>query len=233
MNNNDQKLWEYYQQNNSGVFSLTHNRHNKLARHIFNFIKGSSARILEIGFGDGYLLKKLSKKYNCYGADLSSSVVQEMKKELPNVDFTTIGVDGLMPYSDGFFDGFIASEVLEHMNDEELFLSIIEMKRILKVGGYAFITFPANETLKDNECFCPNCGTSFHRWGHKQTWNMKKIVERFSNFEIVLIKDYFVRFEGGNLLESALGYLFYAARNVINIFKKLPNRSYLVILRKK
>lgn len=231
--NNDKRLWEYYQQNNTGVFSSTHDRHNRVAKNISRYIKDSSARILEIGFGDGYLLKKLSGKYDCYGADLSSEVVERMRNEITDVAFAVVEADGALSYQDEYFDGFVASEVLEHMSDEELSLSVIEIKRILKKGGYAFVTFPADENLKENECFCPNCGLSFHRWGHKQSWDRKKILEKFSEFEIVKIQDYFVRFEGGDSFEKIFGYVFYIARNIVNLFKKLPNRSYLVILRKK
>jgi len=233
MNNSDQKLWEYYQNENAAVFSSTHDRHNRVARNVYKFVRNTSAQILEIGFGDGYLLKKLSKSYNCFGADLSSDVVEKMSREVLAVDFKTIGVDGIMPYENNFFDGFIASEVLEHMSDSELTQSIKEMGRILKKGAYAFITFPADENLKENECFCPNCGANFHRWGHKQSWNKKKIMEKFSDFETIQVGEYFVRFEGSNLFERVFGYIFYIARNIVNIFKKLPNRSYSVILRKK
>jgi len=232
MNKHDQCLWKYYQNDNAGVFSGTHDRHNKVVREIKKRLP-LHAKVLEVGFGDGYLIKKLSNKYDCYGADISNEVVERIKKEILNVRFETINIDGKLPYEDNFFNGFIASEVLEHMADEELFLCVSEIKRVLKKDGYGIITVPAEENLKESECFCPNCGTVFHKWGHKQFWDVKKIRDVFKGFEIIQIKDYFVRYEGNSVLEKITGYIFYILRNLFNKFNKLPNRSYLAVIRKK
>lgn len=229
--NQDKKLWSYFISENKDVFSLTHNRHKRVFNQIKKYIKPKS-KLLEIGFGDGYLLKKLSKFYDCYGADITEKFVEKIKKDILDINFKTINTDGIMPYEDNFFDGFIASEVLEHMTDKELKICVNEIKRVLKENGYAFITVPAEEDLKANECFCPNCNTVFHRWGHQQSWNYNKIRELFKHFKIVKISNYFVRYEGSNILEKVIGYLLFVSRNIFNKFHKLPNRSYLAILKK-
>lgn len=231
MKDDDKDLWAHYQINNVGVFSETHNRHDRVYLTLKKYIK-SPAKILEIGFGDGYLLKKMSKLYDCCGADISQEVVERARRELVDVKFEVIGMDGKLSFGDGSFDGFVASEVLEHMTDEELTMCVSEIKRILKKGGYAFITVPAEENLEENECFCPKCKTAFHKWGHKQSWNIEKIKAVFGQLEVISLKEYFVRFEGKNFIEKIVGYVFFVMRNVANKFITVSNRSYLIILKK-
>lgn len=91
---------------------------------------------------------------------------------------------------DDSLDWFIASEVLEHMTNEELNVCINEIYRTLKKGGLWFITFPANENLKNNECFCPNCWTIFHKVWHKQSFNDKIINTLFIKFKITYKKTF-------------------------------------------
>lgn len=230
MNKNDQKLWTFHQTDNASNLIMGHPRQDMLFKGISKAIK--NGKILEIGFGDGYLLRKLSKKYECHGADISIENVEQMKKDVPGVMFNLIDVDGKLPYEDGYFDSFIASEVLEHMTDEELSLCLHEIERILKPGGYGFITVPFKENLKENECYCPNCGEKFHKWGHKQVWNDKFIIKAFTNFKICKIKTFFVPYRGNSLFEYFIGYLMFVARNFLDLFVDVSGKSYLIIIRK-
>lgn len=230
-NNQDAKLWTYYQLDNSEVYQVNYQRHETVRKSALKSISKGS-RILEVGFGDGYLLKRLKDQYEMHGADISSDIINNLSSKLQNVQFKEISVDGSLPYPDNYFDGFIASEVLEHMTDDELVKVVEEIHRILKPNGKAILTFPAEENLKGNECFCPNCGEVFHRWGHKQVWNVINIKQRFSIFSSVDIRDFFVRYEGRSLFENVAGWMMYLLRTTINKFHHLGDRSYLVILKK-
>ena len=68
-----------------------------------------------------------------------------------------------LPYQDGAFDVVISTSVLEHaQNKEELF---IEIRRVLKTGGFSMHLFPAKWYLPSEphifvplvNCFWPNC----------------------------------------------------------------------------
>lgn len=230
--NDDKALWTYHQTSNVGNLVVGHPRQDMLCAVISRLAKGAEWRVLEIGFGDGYLLEKLSKKYKCFGADISQKNVNQMEMSLPNVSFEVIDVDGRYPYEDESFDVFVASEVLEHMSNSELKKSIEEIYRILRKGGYAVITFPAKENLKDNECFCPNCEFVFHKWGHKQYWNEEKIRDVFSDFRIEKINEFFTKYVGGNMIGRVAGLMMFILRSVANKFVSLDGKNYLVILRK-
>ncbi len=234
MNNNDKNLWTYHQIDNSKHLTQGHPRQEMLFRKITRLVK--SGKVLEIGFGDGYLLNKLSKRYESYGADISVENIKKISKTNSEVNFKLIDVDGKLPFKDNFFDVFVASEVLEHMDDEELEVCIKEIKRVLKKGGFGILTFPAEENLKKSECFCPNCKTKFHKWGHKQYFNRKIIRMKFSEFKIVSVREYFGRYIGKTLFDSFFGLFAWSVQTFINYFIAFPNkfvtnRSYVVIIK--
>ncbi len=230
MNKQDENLWRYYQKDDIEVFSTTHDRHEKVYFMVKRYIEPGS-KILEIGFGDGHLLKKMSKEYDCYGADISKEIIDEMRKNVMHIKLDHIDVDGKLPYENGYFDGFVASEVLEHMSNEELNVCIDEIGRILKRGGYAIITVPVEENLKDSECFCPNCGQIFHKWGHKQYWNKAIIKEKFKNkFDIIQIKKISVNSSGLNIF----GKIELIIRKIISAFGgKIKGETFMVIIKNK
>lgn len=183
---NDKKLWSYHQTDNVKNLEMGYPRQEYIYRLIHKH--SSEGKVLEIGFGDGYLLKKLEKEFECYGVDISQENIKKVANNLTNVTFSLINTDGKLPFPDSFFDLFIASEVLEHMGDKELSICISEILRILKKDGAAIITVPAEENLNESRCFCPNCGEIFHKWGHKQSWNVEKIRSIFHNFKTIYIK---------------------------------------------
>ena len=228
--NQDQKLWTYHQTDNVNSLFSGHPRQDRIFKKINNIIK--AGKILEIGFGDGYLLQKLTKKYKCYGADISKENIEQMKNKIKNVDFKQVNTDGKLPYKDNFFDGFIASEVLEHMDDKELNKNIKEIYRVLKPGGKVILTFPADENLRDNECFCPNCGLNFHKWGHKQAWSDNKINKIFRRFKIIQKKKFFVPYIGHNKKELFLGKAVWLIRTILNKVIFIEHATYLVVLQK-
>lgn len=229
--NNDKELWTYHQTENANNLLSGHPRQDMLCKNIEKKIK--HGKILEIGFGDGYLLNKLSKRYECYGADISNENINQMKLKIKNVNFDLIDIDGRLPYDNSSFDGFIASEVLEHMSNEELKICISEIKRVLKSGGYGFITFPAEENLTDNECFCPNCKTKFHKWGHKQSWNNKKINEVFRDFILLKNVKFLNVYTGQDGFKKVASNILQIFGNVIFKVFNMEGLTYFSIVRKK
>ena len=160
--------------------------------------------------------------------------IEITKKQWNNSNINFILWDNSWKYDfdNNSFDWFIASEVLEHMDDKELNIAISEMYRILKKWWYAFITFPAKENFKNSECICPNCWLVFHKWWHKQYWDEEKIKEKFSNFKIIVLKEFFNRYNWNNYLEYVIWYIMFILRNILNKFINLDNKSYLLILKK-
>ena len=230
-NNLDQSLWDFHQTKNANDLIQGHSRQNYISNLVFKKIRESS-KILEIGFGDAYLLKKLSANYQCYGADISPKNIQQMKIKFNNIKFDLIKTDGKLPYKENYFDAFIASEVLEHMDDEELKKCITEIHRILKPNGIAIITIPAKENLNDNTCYCPKCKHTFHKWGHKQSFNEEKINNLFNKFLKKEINIIYTRYKGKTIIEKMLGYIMWTGRTIIGKITYISGGNYLIKLKK-
>lgn len=132
-------------------------------------------RVLDVGAGSGALIDLIP---SAVGIDLVSKHPKMVKGDISN-----------MPVKDDSFDTIFATEIIEHLDDETLNNGLTEICRILK-EGHLVITVPYNEDMKQNMVVCPKCGAKFHRWGHVQVFDekrMREMLER-SGFEIVKIK---------------------------------------------
>ncbi|RMD57758.1 class I SAM-dependent methyltransferase [Candidatus Woesearchaeota archaeon] len=229
--NKDENLWDHYQTDKRDVFEQGHPRQDLLFKQIKRLLP-KDALIIEIGYGDGYLLRKLKQNgyQNLEGVDISPKNVELSRQKMPGIKFT-LAKDEL-PFEDESVDCVIASEVIEHMSDEELEKFSKELNRTLKKGGYFIGSTPANENLKKAEIFCPNCNKSFHKYGHKQSYSKEKLERTFKPLKPEIIKTYFNRYPGHNLLTKAGGYLFYIARHTLHKIKPLENSGWLFVFKK-
>ena len=98
--------------------------------------------ILDFGCGVGRVLRYWKKiqgpEFN--GADYNSILVNWCKENLPFVNFTTNPLCGSLDYEDGKFDFIYVLSVFTHLREPEQLFWMDELTRVLKPGGYLFIT---------------------------------------------------------------------------------------------
>lgn len=105
--------------------------------HIFERIPPKS-RVLDLGCGDGELLRALKNKKDCftYGVDIdNANVIKGIEK-----DVCVIKADlerGLSLFEDDSFDFIILSQTIQAMRNTEIIL-----RDIMRVSKDAFVTFP-------------------------------------------------------------------------------------------
>lgn len=101
--------------------------------------------ILDVGCGNARdLIVFAMKSVKCIGIDFSSGMTKEGRKDinkigLENIDLI-VGSGTKLPFTEEKFDKISCSEVIEHIPNYED--AIIEMCRVLKVGGTLVITTP-------------------------------------------------------------------------------------------
>lgn len=140
------------------------------------FPRGSPVRLLDVGCGDGQLLTYLTEnlrilnhslKFDMYGFDVGDhgvqlkgfieSTISNLSKKIPDVSWpdriSTISTDDKWPYSNGFFDIVISNQVLEHVNNHDLFFS--EIYRTLRDGGISVHLFPLKHYLYETHLNLP------------------------------------------------------------------------------
>ena len=109
-------------------------------------------KILEIGCSSGQLMDALNKAKlkDIIGIDISHEAIHLCKKNnIKNI----VQMDGSKTgFKEGKFDLIIASDILEHLNDD--YEAIIEWKRILKDDGEMLVFVPAFKMLwSDHDIF--------------------------------------------------------------------------------
>lgn len=99
--------------------------------------------VLDIGCGRGFYEMLLSQHPNVSitGIDLNPRYLAAARRivKSPRVRFMQLDATRL-PFADQTFDRVVASEVLEHVDDDRVVLK--EMHRVLKKGGFALVTVP-------------------------------------------------------------------------------------------
>jgi SAM-dependent methyltransferase len=98
--------------------------------------KGS--KILEVGCGLGYFLKWLDKKYTVYGIDISEDAIT-IARDRTKASLRIADAQDL-PFKDVAFNGIIAFDIIEHLENPEKFFR--EAYRVLLTDGLLILSTP-------------------------------------------------------------------------------------------
>lgn len=113
-------------------------------RHLIAYKEAAklvSGTVLEVGSGEGYGIMELAPKADHYIAvdKYNTDISDELKKE-NNITFIQTEVPPLKTVEDNSVDFVVTFQVIEHINDDEMFLQ--EIHRVLKPGGKLILTTP-------------------------------------------------------------------------------------------
>ncbi len=104
-------------------------------------------RILEGGCGKGNFVFSLRHQgYDAYGVDFAEETVRKINTLVPELQVSVADVRKL-PFEDNFFDGYWSLGVIEHFYEGYQEIAN-EMYRVIKPGGYLFLTFPYMSPLR-------------------------------------------------------------------------------------
>lgn len=131
----------------TSFFSYTERFHAATAQILLKKMN-LSGKFLDIGFGSGQLIKKLSTaKLTTFGVDISlQNIVSFRKNYRKSRPVYTLPVDPFnseLGFKGESFDGIVCSHVLEHVPDDQVLIK--EIHRVLCPGGIAVIMVPINE----------------------------------------------------------------------------------------
>ena len=116
---------------------------------ILKKLQNSTGKLIELGFGNAELLKKIQKNNNLslYGIDISSYAVYRARKKLKGV-FKKTSITKI-PFKSNYFDIVLVLEVMEHVSPSKTFGLLKEVNRVLKSNGILIVSVPLNEGLKE------------------------------------------------------------------------------------
>jgi SAM-dependent methyltransferase len=103
-----------------------------------DFVQGD---VLEVGCGEGRGIDLILNKSKSYTAiDKIEPVIDQLRMKYPSGKFVSGNIPPLTEFADNSFDRIFSFQVIEHIENDHLFLQ--EINRILKPGGTALITTP-------------------------------------------------------------------------------------------
>ncbi len=121
---------------NKGVQSAWH--------HIkFNYIKkkiSKSQKHLDIGCGPGTFLGLLGKK--AVGVDIAKNQIDYANKNYANKKLKFLIYKNKFPIKSNSIDTISLIELIEHLDDEDIFFLLKECKRVLKKKGKLYLSTP-------------------------------------------------------------------------------------------
>lgn len=140
-------FWDKHWQVKNFAEAVRAGADNRFIRKVTKEFLPPGSKVLEGGSGTGsnvYGLK--SWGYDAYGVDFAEDTVRKIKEDFPELQIFVQDVRHL-DFPDAFFDGYWSLGVIEHFWEgyEEI---ISEAGRVVRNGGYLFLSFPYMSPLR-------------------------------------------------------------------------------------
>lgn len=184
------QIWNEIFEREGRVFEEVHEEIPAIAQSLKI---NSAKRILDLGCGTGRHVVYFAKQgFEVYGLDASPEGIRLTQAWLDEVGERAVlcqqDMREPLPYPDQFFDALISIQVIHHAKLAEIKAVIQEVFRILKPGGFLFISVPkaARENVNSNEIepntFVPREGREIGLPHH--IFSEEELREAFADFNI-------------------------------------------------
>lgn len=149
-------------------------------RIVQEMLPAEARRVLDVGCGNGDLLRSLAGSREVYGVDPSRLGLHRFEE--PRV----CGLGGALPLRDRCVDLVACLEVLEHLTVAGVRDCASELARV--AGRWVLVATPDREDPKRNALHCPRCDLVFNRSHHLQSFDIDRLVRLFPDFELRLAR---------------------------------------------
>jgi SAM-dependent methyltransferase len=112
--------------------------------HPIRWIPSDTASLLDVGCNVGELLcycREFNPAMRLAGVEVNRIALEKARQSLPEAEFHLTGAQHL-PFPDESFDCVTCIEVLEHIPAELRKQSLVEMQRVLRLGGRFVLRVP-------------------------------------------------------------------------------------------
>jgi ubiquinone/menaquinone biosynthesis C-methylase UbiE len=140
--------------------------------------------VLDVGCGDGSLLRSVDSANLKVGVDISYTALS-----LVTSGFKILASSEILPFRENEFDLVMSTEVLEHLPDWGFEASCSEIQRVAK--RYVLISVPFHEDLARKQARCSRCGHVYHIHLHLRSFDLSSLEGVFPSYQL---KEY--RFSG-------------------------------------
>jgi SAM-dependent methyltransferase len=179
------RFWDGFSQTQLVQFSFSEQAGQSLLIAIDHLLP-RNGEVLDFGAGDGHLVRLLCERgFRVTAYEPSEGRMQNLERTLAGIDRFG-GVVGQNAISQ--FDFVIMAEVIEHILDEELDMTLRRLADLTKPGGTLIVTTPNNENLELGMTYCPVSNMLFHRWQHVRSFTettLPDLLRRYGFEEVV------------------------------------------------
>ncbi|HXR84672.1 MAG TPA: class I SAM-dependent methyltransferase [Hanamia sp.] len=227
--NEDALFFDYFKEDETAAGKEeTRRLHQVISKHT----PKESGLILDVGCGNGWAAKYfLSKGRKIISMDISIHNPMKVLKENQHKNHAAVVADVYhLPFKKNSFDVIIASEIMEHVSDPELFIS--KLMQALKPNGRLIITTPYNEKIE--YYLCVHCNKPTPKNAHLHSFNEKNILNfipsEYANYSLKKFSNkYMVRLRLNLLLSFLPFHIWRMIDSVANKILKKPMRFLIEI----
>ena len=163
------------------------------------------SRIMDFGCAAGRMIRALPRDLELWGCDIKADSIDWCQQNLP-FNFVPITTFPHLPFEDDYFDLVYAGSVFTHIIDQPD-AWFLELRRIVRKGGYLFITIMDKHTLE--------LATTTYADRKDLAWFLE-MLHRFDDSTQVLSQDFgCFSFEGGKWGGYPVPQVFYDADYLI------------------
>jgi len=180
--------------------------------------------VLELGVWPGYLALSLQNAdFEVRGVDIDPSRVRQICSQIriENYDLNQRPIK--LPFPENNFDYIVASEIIEHIDPDNLPGLFFEIHRLLNRDGLAIITTPNKNSLHNIlSCKNNNPSEAINGHGHIREYTLDELQELIKKSPLILTKSKTVNFYS-NIGTLPLGKYFYPLKDFWKYSNKLFN----------
>ena len=143
----------------------------QVAADIADLIPDDVTTVLDVGSGNGLIVRDLPARLRCVGLDQSLEALQH------NPAVPVLGSADRLPFADNSFDLVMSTDMLEHVEDVER--CVAEMARVS--ARYMIIAVPYEEDLASKQTWCGQCARAFHINHHLRRFTVASTLELAQN----------------------------------------------------
>ena len=134
--------------------------------------------VVDYGCGPGFLVPHLiGRGFTVSATDQSPEALEAVAARCADMaGFGSASPADRLIADGARFDGGIAIEVIEHLDDTHLTIFFENLRNLLKPQGTMVITTPNDEPLPAASVYCPHCDHEFHRYQHVRSWSAESLM---------------------------------------------------------
>lgn len=157
-------------------------RHYEIARIIIK--TKNSGRVLDLGCGEGHILKMLSNAYEKYGVDISKTALRLANDKNIHIELCNLNKD--FPF-DIKFNFIICSEVLEHLENPSNVLE--NVKKHLTKDGLFLVTTPNVTHWRHRVSMLFGKFSNYDK-SHINFWDLNSFIKLLHNYGYEILNFY-------------------------------------------